>query len=80
MARRGVLGGFQFVLDCGKMLLLLYLRVQVRALKGGTYEGRSAHLRSSHVNREDRTSSCIRQAFPDYSSRVLMCLFGFWGP
>ena len=35
MARRGVLGGFQFVLDCGKMLLLLSLRVQVLALQGG---------------------------------------------
>jgi hypothetical protein len=36
MARRGVLGWFQFVLVCGKMLLLLLsLRVQVLAIQGG---------------------------------------------
>ncbi|KAI3098429.1 hypothetical protein CBS147333_9064 [Penicillium roqueforti] len=45
MDRRGVLGGFQFVLDCGKMLLLLSLRGQVLALQGGM-KG-EVHLRSS---------------------------------
>jgi hypothetical protein len=33
MARRGVLGWFQFVLDCGKMLLLLSMRVQALAIQ-----------------------------------------------
>jgi hypothetical protein len=35
MARRGILGGFQFILDCAKMLLLLPVRVQALAIQSG---------------------------------------------